>query len=87
MNGTMELFLPSASSISGNGSFRWLLKLFSPVTVIVSVAASNSRPMPSRGSHRFSEAMQSAGVTGPPSCHFSPSRNVNVHVSLSSETV
>jgi hypothetical protein len=43
-------------------------------------------PMPSRALQRCSEAMQSSAVTGAPSCHSSPSRSVNVQVSLSGLT-
>ncbi len=87
MNGTIELGLPSAASIRGYGLFNMIGKLFASSAVIVSVAAASRRPSGSCGSQRLSEAMQSAAVTAPPSCHFRPGRSVNVHRSLSSLSV
>jgi hypothetical protein len=86
MNGTFDDNLPSALSISGNGVFKWIVKVSSPSAVIVSVASSSFWPNGSRLPHRSIEATQSAARTGVPSCHLRPGRSVKLQASLSSLT-
>ena len=84
MNGTFEFILPSAGSTRDQGSFRISRKLRSSIASIFSVTPISSWPTASRLPQRRIEAMQSAEVTGAPSCHFRPSRSVMVYTLPSS---
>src|SRR5713101_2788032 len=78
MNGTLELGLARLSSTSPYGSFRISLKVFGSTAWKEAIEAISFWPMTSRAAQRLIEAMQSSEVTGAPSCHFRPSRSVNV---------
>ena len=64
MNGTRLDTLASASSSSGNGSFRRIEKLLSSPPFISSTEFDNVWPNESRTIHRLSEATQSIPLTG-----------------------
>ncbi|MEY9474573.1 hypothetical protein ABH992_006972 [Bradyrhizobium yuanmingense] len=70
--------LPSASMTSPDGSFSVSTKVFASTGSSEAVIAKMRRPSALRVPQRRSEATQSADVTGWPSCHFRPSRSVNV---------
>ena len=78
MKGTLELILPSAGRTRPQGLVRVSLKVLSSTASIEAMLAMSCWPMPSRLPQRAIEAMQSAEVTGVPSCHFRPSRSVMV---------
>src|SRR6185436_15391349 len=86
MNGTFDDGLPSESSTRPYGSLSLMVKVLS-LTGFISVTNSISFwPIESRAAQRLIEATQSSDVTGLPSCHSSPSRNVKVQSVLSAET-
>ena len=63
-----------------------MTKVLASLTSRLSTKVINFWPVESLAAHRLIEATQSSAVTGGPSCQKSPSRSVNVCVSLSSET-
>ena len=83
MNGVFDEGLPIESSTRPNGSFSTSWKVLSSILFHSFVAAASAWPIASFFDQRVSEAMASSEVTGAPSCHFKPSRSVNVQVSLS----
>src|SRR5215472_9244708 len=86
MNGTFDDGLPSDSSTRPYGSFIFILKVLSSTFSRPATDAIIFWPIESRAAQRLIEAMQSSEVTGVPLLHCSPSRSVNVQVSLSSDT-
>ncbi|KAG1218736.1 hypothetical protein G6F68_021520 [Rhizopus microsporus] len=78
MNGAVPVGLDRARSARSVGSFMTMRKLLSSMTSILSVNFSSVRPMPSPAAQRLIDATQSSEVTGLPSCHFWPARNVIV---------
>jgi len=86
ITGRGALGLPSTSSISGNGSLRASLKILASTASSEIVSAISILPSGSRTDQRLSEATQSAAVTAAPSCHFRPSRNLKLQLSLSADT-
>ena len=74
----------SADSIRPSGSLRAISKVLSSTAFISRVNLASRPPIASLSVQRLIEGMTSADVTGVPSCHLSPSRNVKIQVSLSS---
>ncbi len=83
MKGTFDDGLPSAKISRPVGSFSLMTKVFGPCAAMVSTNDMTFWPSVSLAAQRLIEAMQSSAVTAAPSCHSSPSRSVNVKVSLS----
>src|SRR6185436_232671 len=86
MNGTFDDGFASASSASGNGRFNFRVNVLSLTGFHDSVTSASFWPSASRFDHRSIDAMQSAERTGWPSWNLSPSRSVNVYVSLSADS-
>ena len=63
------------------------MKVRSLTTSSDSSSRISSVPDTSFAPQRLIDATQSAAVTGAPSCHFSPSRSVNVYFFLSGDSV
>ena len=78
MKGTLLESLPIASSRSGNGFLSVIEKLRSSIGFISPITPGSVCPSTSRFIQRSSEAMQSSGRTGAPSCHLRPGRKVIV---------
>jgi hypothetical protein len=86
MKGTLEDGLPSESSTRPYGSFNTIWKVLASTALYSLMKSMNLMPIVSRLPQRWMEEMQSSEVTGLPSCHSRPSRNVKVQVSLSGDT-
>ena len=84
ITGSIALGFPKASITKANGRDNTIWKLRSSTTRNSAVAAIILLPKASIWAHRFMEAMQSSGVTGAPSCHVRPGRNVIVQIMRSS---
>jgi len=78
MNGTLELGLPSAGSRSPVGSLSLISIVRASLASTATTKVMSFWPTASRAAQRLIEATQSSAVTGWPSCHFKPSRSVNV---------
>jgi len=72
--------LASASITSPNAVFSLMRKVRSSTTSYPSIARDICSPIGFFLAQRVSDATQSLAVTGAPSCHFSPSRSLNVYV-------
>src|SRR5690348_7195138 len=86
MNGVLEDGLPIESSTRPYGSLSLSVKVLSLTGFSSATNSLSFWPIGSRPIQRVSDGTQSADVTGLPSCHSSPSRKVNVQVSLSGDT-
>jgi hypothetical protein len=80
------LFLPSASSIFGNGFFRTQRNVRSSTATSSFWMALIIRPTVSRSAHRSTLATASFAVTRSPSWNLSSGRSRNVQISPSAET-
>ncbi len=78
MNGTFDEGLPSDCSTRPYGSFSVSVKVLSFTAFMSPTRAISDWPIESLAPQRLIEAMQSAAVTGLPSCHSRPSRRVKV---------
>src|SRR5260370_28495522 len=86
MKGTLDEGLPSDCSTSPYGSFIFILNVLASTTSKSRTELIIFWPIESRAAQRLIEAMQSSEVTGLPSCHSTPSRQVKVQLSLSAES-
>lgn len=79
MNGVLDDGLASANSSWPVGSFNLITMVLASGADIESTKVENTFcPSVSFADQRLIEVMQSSAVTGCPSCHSSPSRNVSV---------
>jgi hypothetical protein len=86
MTGMLAFGLPIASITNAYGRDNSSTKLRSSNTLMFATALIIRLPNASFLAHRRSDTMQSSGVTGAPSCHVRPDRNVSVQFSRSSLT-